>query len=85
MQADINKNGSTDSLWADDDFKIMQELYTVKFYEQWKLGFEKYLSGKWEMAIEELTAACALAPYGTDGPSEGLIKYMKEFQGVCPI
>lgn len=44
---DINKMGAVNGLWADDDFKIMQEQYTPKFYAQWKIGFDHYLKGKW--------------------------------------
>ncbi len=47
----------------------MQELYTPKFYEEWKVGFNQYLEGNWEAALTQLTMANSLAPGGVDGPS----------------
>ncbi len=82
---DINKQGTTTALWGDDDLKIMQQLYSNKFYEEWEKGFKNYLAGNWKEAIEQLSVASGLGPGGMDGPSDGLIKYMKEFDGQAPL
>lgn len=35
----------------------MQELYTEKFYAEWEKGFDAYLKGEWEQALQHLTQA----------------------------
>ena len=55
----------------------MQELYTDEFYRQWKIGFDSYIKGDWENALNQLKIASSLGPEGVDGPSESLITFMK--------
>lgn len=62
----------------------MQELYTPKFYEEWKVGFNQYLEGNWEAALTQLTMANSLAPGGIDGPSQSLIKFIEVNKGRAP-
>jgi hypothetical protein len=33
LAIDITKEHATDALWNDEDIRIMQEPYTVRFYE----------------------------------------------------
>jgi hypothetical protein len=54
----------------------MQEVYTDKFYREWKEGFGNYLKGNWEEALPQLKLASSLGPEGTDGPSQSLITFM---------
>lgn len=81
---DIIKEHATDALWNDEDIRIMQEPYTVRFYEEWRKGFKNYLEGNWEAALQELTGARALAPGATDGPTESLIKFIEEHNAKAP-
>jgi len=62
----------------------MQEQYTEKFYSEWKIGFEAYIKGSWDKALQHLTQANELAPKGYDGPSQSLIKYIEENNGRPP-
>lgn len=62
----------------------MKELYTEKFYAEWRKGFDAYIKGKWEQALGHLTQANSLAPRGSDGPSQGLIKFIEENNGQAP-
>jgi hypothetical protein len=39
-------------MWNDKDIQIMRERYSVMFFEEWKIGFDYYVSGDWEKALE---------------------------------
>ena len=77
LSQDILKEHATDVLWNDEDIRIMQEPYSLRFYEEWRKGFKNYLDGRWSTALQELTEAKTLAPNGTDGPTESLIKFIE--------
>ena len=81
---DLSKENSIDYLWQDEDLRIMQEVYSNKFYAEWEVGFQHYLEGRWEEALSKLTIAKSLAPGGTDGPAESLIKFIEEHNGRAP-
>ena len=47
LSQDILKEHATDVLWNDEDIRIMQEPYSLRFYEEWRKGFKNYLDGHW--------------------------------------
>ena len=80
----IENGGSTQDLWNNEEIKIMQEVFTPQFYEQWKVGFDLYVNGDWENALPQLTLASNLGPGGKDGPSQSLITFIEENKGRAP-
>ena len=63
----------------------MNEVYKPQFYAEWKKGFDCYVKGEWENALEYLTVASNLGPGGNDGPSQSLISYIESHKGKAPV
>ena len=76
LQEGIAKEGVTKELWNSDEIKTMQEPYSSRFYDEWKIAFERYVSGNWEAAVRQLQLTNDLGPNGVDGPSLRLIKFI---------
>ena len=80
----IVKEGVTDALWVDEDWRILKETYRKQFYNVWEIGFKSYLEGNWSEALQKLKQAKELGPYNFDGPSQSLIKFIELNNGKAP-
>jgi class 3 adenylate cyclase len=76
------------STWSSDpDLIQLRCLATPQFRKTFENGLNNYLTGHWEAAREQLEKADKMmAPndIGGDGPSQAILKYMKEYDWVCP-
>eukprot|EP00401_Gymnodinium_catenatum_P002808 CAMPEP_0117519466 /NCGR_PEP_ID=MMETSP0784-20121206/32664_1 /TAXON_ID=39447 /ORGANISM="" /LENGTH=973 /DNA_ID=CAMNT_0005315423 /DNA_START=19 /DNA_END=2940 /DNA_ORIENTATION=+ len=60
-----------------DDIIAMRQKFSVKFHELFKMGFQNYLQGEWEVARRLLSMSRSMNPVGDDGPSAALIRFME--------
>merc|ERR1719291_506721 len=61
----------------DPDVKVMISTYTEEFMEIFKMGYQNYLWGEWQVARRFLShTSVMLGPI--DGPSWALIRFMED-------
>eukprot|EP01022_Parablepharisma_sp_SALTPOND_P000907 TRINITY_DN105229_c0_g1_i1.p1 TRINITY_DN105229_c0_g1~~TRINITY_DN105229_c0_g1_i1.p1 ORF type:complete len:900 (-),score=85.31 TRINITY_DN105229_c0_g1_i1:1091-3790(-) len=77
-----NDTNATYALYTDDkDLKSMREDLNQAFIENFKEGYNNYIEGKWDIALQYINAALKENP--NDGPSMVLKNYM-ERRGKAP-
>jgi len=60
------------------DFERMRRRYTIEFLEMFKMGYENYSQGEWQVARRMLSQTRTMLRVGyEDGPSVALLKFME--------
>merc|ERR1712217_807354 len=69
----------------DPDISVMRRSCTEEFYEIFRMGYQNYICGEWQVARRFLShTSVMLGPI--DGPSWALIKFMEEpYQFEAPL
>lgn len=62
----------------------MRKKFNKAFFDKWKEGFDCYLKGWWQNAIDHFKVSQNMIQGYEDGPSENLISYMQSFGGKAP-
>jgi class 3 adenylate cyclase len=68
---------------TDEDYAIMRKKYTPEFYENYKIGFNSFQDGDWQKAKLYFENAQEILG-DKDGPTENLMRIMKESNFVKP-
>merc|ERR1712113_1205112 len=80
IEAEKSKKGTTDIgtlVESDGDVSVMRTTYTEEFTEMFKMGYQNYLWGEWQVARRFLAhTSVMLGPI--DGPSWALIRFMED-------
>ena len=94
-----NKKWSDDydarrELLEDSSVMLMRECFSAEFFQRFAMAFRNYIAGEWVVAREMLAITqCMLISHNvgskrahilSDTPSETLLRYMKQFNFVCP-
>lgn len=61
---------------------IFEHKMPDNFYEKFRYGFEKYISGKWPEAVKYFKKCLLINP--NDKPTHVLLDYMNEFNSIAP-
>eukprot|EP00831_Metopus_contortus_P018240 TRINITY_DN17778_c0_g1_i1.p1 TRINITY_DN17778_c0_g1~~TRINITY_DN17778_c0_g1_i1.p1 ORF type:complete len:150 (-),score=45.20 TRINITY_DN17778_c0_g1_i1:39-488(-) len=67
----------------DKDFAVMRRNINEAFTQQFEEGFQNYLDGNWNQAVENMKKALVVNP--TDGPTITLLNYMENRNCQAPI
>ena len=68
---------------TDDQLISMRKDVKAKFIEEFRAGFEAYISGDWQKARRDLEYAVQVKGED-DGPTSTLLAYMSELSNTCP-
>jgi len=71
---------------ADADIQVMRNSFTVEFFEVFRMGYQNYAEGEWQVATKFLSRAFAMGVKrgSRDGPSEALIDFMESAKLQAP-
>lgn len=58
--------------------RTVRKNFSRSFFSIWNLGFEGYLKGQWNIAIENFKKTLNFIPGFEDGPSKALLHFMEE-------
>jgi len=67
----------------DPDIQAMRRGITEDFYEFFRMGYQNYAEGEWQVARRFLGETCCMRR-ALDGPSWALIRYMEQFDFEAP-
>eukprot|EP00931_Biecheleriopsis_adriatica_P108869 TRINITY_DN8313_c0_g1_i1.p1 TRINITY_DN8313_c0_g1~~TRINITY_DN8313_c0_g1_i1.p1 ORF type:complete len:956 (+),score=196.21 TRINITY_DN8313_c0_g1_i1:247-3114(+) len=78
----------------DYEFKLMRKLYTEEFFQTFKMGYQNYFEGEWQVARNLLMKTHTMLKGKKDGPSGALLRFMEsphnfkapvDWRGVHPL
>jgi class 3 adenylate cyclase len=79
----ILKEGEASSLWeTDQELLHLTRNHNPEFYQKFRLGFDGYVKGNWQIAKTQFETCLELDP--NDGPTKTLLNYLKECNYKAP-